>query len=88
MSLIARLTKLEARLLRDRVIALPPSLTRPVGMDGELLEPRIIEQLGNSWPLVRVHEWVREPEESADAFIDRVMNEAPPNAMLRQVVTP
>ena len=72
-------------MLRPQAFALPPSLAQPVGTDGEPLDPQTIEQLGNSWPLVRVREWHREPCEDADAFIDRVMNEAPRNAMLLQV---
>ncbi len=78
-----RLKRLEALIAKPRFAGFPPSLACPMGADGEVLDPQIIEQLGNSWPLVRVREWIREPGETADAFIERVMDEAPPNAMLR-----
>lgn len=83
-----RVARLEARLtVKPRFMGLPPSLACPVGADGEVLDPHTIQQLGNSWPLMPVREWRREPEETADAFIDRVLEEAPSGALLVQATT-
>lgn len=81
-----RIARLEARLIaKPRFAGLPPALACPVGPDGKVLDPQAIQQLGNRWPLMPVREWRRGPDETAEAFIDRVLNSAPPNAMLVQV---
>ncbi len=82
MSLITRLSKLEAR-LRPMPARYPvPALVGYVNADGEPAEAFAIAQLSNCWPLVVEREWLREQGESLDVFAARVIEQSPNGALL------
>lgn len=85
MSLIARLSKLEARLLPlsgDRLP--PPALVSYVQADGTPCDHPTVHLL-SGWPLAVTRVWCREATETHAEFIDRVMIESPPGALLVEV---
>lgn len=88
MSLISRLSKLEAR-LRPLPARYPaPALVGYVSADGEPVEAFAIAQLSNCWPLTVEREWLRDAGEPMDAFVRRVLEAAPTCAMLVSLPLP
>ena len=86
MSLITRLSKLEAR-LRPMPARYPASaLVGYVSADGEPVEAFAIAQLSNCWPLTVEREWLRVAGEPMEAFTARVIKQAPPGALLVEVL--
>lgn len=86
MSLTTRLSKLEAR-LRPMPARYPaPALVGYVSADGEPMEAFAIAQLFNSWPLAVEREWLREAGETMEAFTVRVIQQAPPGALLMELL--
>ena len=85
MSLITRLSKLEARLRAMPARYPAPALVGYVSADGEPVEAFAIAQLSNCWPLTVEREWLREAGETIEALTDRVIEQAPPGALLVKV---
>lgn len=85
MSLITRLSKLEARLRAMPARYPAPALVGYVSADGEPVEAFAIAQLSNCWPLTVEREWLRDAGEPMKAFAARVIEEAPPGALLVEV---
>lgn len=84
-SMTDRLARLEARLLPltgDRL--LPPALVSYVQADGTPCDHPTVHLL-SGWPLAVARVWNREPTEAHAEFIDRVMREAPPGALLVEI---
>lgn len=86
MSLITRLSKLEARLRAMPARYPAPALVGYVSADGEPVEAFAIAQLSNCWSLTVEREWLRDAGEPMEAFAARVIEEAPPGALLVEVV--